>query len=236
MHWPAPSPSLGLITPASSAAIAVIGLKVEPVGYSPSSARLVSRPGSSPWRPASASYSASVSGLANLFGSKLGEEPIASTSPLSGSSATNAPAIAGLPPALRVFFAFQQRLFARPLQAQVERRLQHVPRARRDRRELAGDGLTFGVDRDPLLARHAAQVVVVVVLEARLPDDRARLHAAERGRLQLVFVDLIRRSRGSARPFRRRGIRESRPVPARPPGIRRLARRSPSAGRAPRRS
>ncbi len=42
---PAPRPSVGLITPASSAAIAVIGLNVEPVGYSPSSARSVSASG-----------------------------------------------------------------------------------------------------------------------------------------------------------------------------------------------
>src|SRR6478736_6094744 len=105
MHWPAPSPSLGLITPPSSAPIAVIGLNVEPVGYVPLTARSVNGAGaSSPVPlvfvlPSSAAYSAFVSGLANLFGSNVGDDPSASTCPLRGSSATNAPAVAGLPPA-----------------------------------------------------------------------------------------------------------------------------------------
>src|ERR1700733_575863 len=103
MHCPAPRPSVGLITPASSAPIAVIGLNVDPVGYVPLTARLVSGAGaSSPEEldfPSSAEYSLLVSGLANLFGLNVGHEPIASTCPLRGSIATNAPAVAGLPPA-----------------------------------------------------------------------------------------------------------------------------------------
>src|SRR3979490_1642687 len=102
MHWPAPRPVEGSITPASSAPIAVIGLNVEPVGYVPFTALSVSGAGDSSLPPAtlalpsSAAYWLSVSGLANLFGSKLGLEPIASTSPFRGSIATNAPATAGL--------------------------------------------------------------------------------------------------------------------------------------------
>ena len=78
MHWPAPRPSVGVITPASSAAIAVIGLNVEPVGYAPLTARSVSGAGAAspsaeePLLPSSAAYSLLVSGLANLFGSKVG--------------------------------------------------------------------------------------------------------------------------------------------------------------------
>src|SRR5690349_14212887 len=103
MHCPAPSPSPGLITPFSSAPIAVIGLNVDPVGYVPLTARSVSGAGDSAedpavWAlPSSAANWASVSGLANALGSKLGEDPIASISPLRGSIATNAPAVAGLP-------------------------------------------------------------------------------------------------------------------------------------------
>src|SRR5277367_418162 len=96
MQAPAPRPSPGVITPPSSAAIAVIGLKVEPVGYWPLTARLVSGPPAEPV-PISFLYSPGVSGLANLFGSKLGWEPIARICPLRGSIATNAPAGAGLP-------------------------------------------------------------------------------------------------------------------------------------------
>ncbi len=80
----------------------------------------------------------------------------------------------------RVFHAFQQRLFAGFLQTEVERRLQRVTGLRRYRREFARDRLAFGVDRDALLARNAAQVAVVVVLEAGLADDGALLDALER--------------------------------------------------------
>ena len=71
MHCPPPRPSPGVITPPSSPAIAVIGLNVEPVGYSPATARSVSLPTAEP-PPSSAWYSAVVSGLAKLFGSNPG--------------------------------------------------------------------------------------------------------------------------------------------------------------------
>ncbi len=82
-----------------------------------------------------------VSGLANLFGSKLGSEPIARICPLRGSIATKAPAGAGLPLARASFHPFPQRLFALLLQAQVERHLEAVPgQGRRLGRGVLGTG------------------------------------------------------------------------------------------------
>ena len=57
--------------PASSVAMAVIGLNVEPVGYAPLTARSVSGPLAEPL-PTSCLYSAGVSGLAKRLGSKVG--------------------------------------------------------------------------------------------------------------------------------------------------------------------
>src|SRR3954469_25400923 len=82
---------LGVMMPWLSAARAVIGLNVEPVGYRPPIARL--KRGEPALAPKSCSRRFCVIGRESTSGSYDGFEPIARTSPLRGSSATNAPAV-----------------------------------------------------------------------------------------------------------------------------------------------
>ena len=89
-----------------------------------------------------------------------------------------------------VFDPFHERLFARSLQAEVERHPEAVPRVRKLRRDAAGDGVAGGVAPHPLHARFPAQVAVVVVLEPFLADHRPRLNAMEGAQLELGFGDL----------------------------------------------
>ncbi len=84
---------LGVMIPWLSAASAVIGLNVEPVGYRPPIARL--NRGEPAFGPNSCSRRFWVIGRERTAGSNVGFEPIARTSPLRGSSATNAPAVPG---------------------------------------------------------------------------------------------------------------------------------------------
>src|SRR3954453_13139921 len=72
-----------------SAAVAVMGLKDDPVGYRPWIARFAS--GASVCREVSAWYWLWVIGWVKIEGSKVGDEPIASTSPFWAFIATNAP-------------------------------------------------------------------------------------------------------------------------------------------------
>src|ERR687884_127833 len=76
---------LGVMTPSLSAASAVIGLNVEPVGYRPPIARLYR--GEPAVGPKSCSRRFCVIGRERTAGSYDGFEPIARTSPLRGSSA-----------------------------------------------------------------------------------------------------------------------------------------------------
>ncbi len=139
-----------MITPASSAAIAVIGLNVEPVGYAPLTARSVSGPLAVPL-PSSSCVFALVSGFANLFGSKLGEEPIASTSPVARVERDERSGDRRFAAGARVFDALLQRFFALFLQAQVERHLQAVPGlAAASAASLLGTVVSGRVDADPL--------------------------------------------------------------------------------------
>src|SRR5215212_1648192 len=71
----------------SSAAVAVIGLNAEPVGYRPWIARFAR--GASVFREVSAWYWLWVIGWVKIDGSKVGEEPIARTSPFWAFIATN---------------------------------------------------------------------------------------------------------------------------------------------------
>src|SRR5919204_2693698 len=85
--------SLGETTPVDSAASAVIGLNVEPVGYAPVIERLKSG------APNLSLYSRSVcdsdSGRERIDGLNVGYEPSPSTLPSRGSSATKPPAVPG---------------------------------------------------------------------------------------------------------------------------------------------
>ncbi len=79
------------------------------------------------------------------------------------------------------FHALAQRAFALLLQRQVERQSQRVARARLDLRQAGRLHLVFGVDLHLLRPGLAAQVAVVLILEALLADDRSRLDATEVG-------------------------------------------------------
>src|SRR3954454_4642325 len=80
---------LGVMRPWLSAAKAVIGLDVEPVGYRPPLARL--KRGEPALAPNSCSRRFCVIGRESTSGSYDGFDPIARTSPLRGASATKAP-------------------------------------------------------------------------------------------------------------------------------------------------
>ena len=178
MQEPAPSPSPGVITPPSSAAIAVIGLKVEPVGYSPLTARSVER---------AAARARADQLLVFALGQRFGElvrvearlradrEDLA----VARVHRHERPGRRGFAARASVFLAFEQRLFGLFLQAQVERQLEAVPGDGLRRRETRVDGQPFRVDLHAPHARLAAQVAVVVVLEPFLADDASR--AARRG-------------------------------------------------------
>ncbi len=86
--------SVGVSLPASRAASAVMGLKVDPVGYPAAIARLkAGAPVPSVLSGSKICSKAALdsSGFARADGSKVGDEPIARISPVLTSSATNAP-------------------------------------------------------------------------------------------------------------------------------------------------
>ncbi len=89
---------------------------------------------------------------------------------------------------LRVFDAFAERLFALLLQPAGRASAQAVARAGgRVGASLLGTGSPCALTSHALDARFAAQVAVVVVLEAFLADDRALPDAAEGAQLELGF-------------------------------------------------
>jgi hypothetical protein len=115
------------------------------------------------------------------LGSKLGEEPMARTSPCTGPwrRRPRVPAaVAG------------ERPLARALQAQVERELD-LAAGRRLRLALGAlDGDAVGVHARAHLAVHAAQEAVVLALQALLADDDALLDVPEGAAAQLLGRDL----------------------------------------------
>ncbi len=78
-----------------------------------------------------------------------------------------------------------ERLLAHALEVQVERELERVAGRRRSLRQVARE-VPQGVDLDAVGAVLAAQVLVVVVLEAGLADDRAAGSAPEVGLRELA--------------------------------------------------
>ena len=89
-----------------------------------------------------------------------------------------------------VFHAFQQRLFALPLEREVERHLEAVAGERLRGGQAARDRVAGRVDLHPLRPGSAAQVAVVVVLDPFLAHHRPLLDATERAQLELRLGDL----------------------------------------------
>ena len=119
-----------------------------------------------------------MTGLEKMFGSNDGTEPSARTSPLRGSMATKAP---GSPPPTDL-----SACCAALLEVEVERQLEllalhRLARAQR-RPLLAAERVDLHAGRAVL----ATQVTVVGPLDPALTDERALVHAAEAGELELL--------------------------------------------------